>query len=258
MSNYFINFPIVKYRFGDAEDPSLFQHIGSYIDLIDQVVDVTTSYEDYYVAEHERPDVVSHKLYGNSNYGWTFFLLNEKLRVQGWPVSNLEIYNLADRYYPNIVLSTNDNISKNLFVREGSVVEAGTSLQQGKVLRINYDLGQIFIDRSSFFPTGVNTIHDVALGPEFFVKYTNQRKQTDAVHHFEDADGNIIDFYDSHSQDETKIIFKNASSLRTVTYLDRLIKINEDLKNIKVFKPTVIGQIVAEFNRLMLGSNNGN
>ena len=81
MSNYFKNFPVVDYRFGNNELPVQFQHLGTYIDIIDQVKEYSMFYESYFIPNGMRPDQVSSVLYGTPNNYWTFWLLNDITRT---------------------------------------------------------------------------------------------------------------------------------------------------------------------------------
>ena len=95
MSNYFTNFNKVDYVFGDEFNTKgaleltleLFQDITSYVDFIDDLKDLAPYYQTYYVLDNDRPDQVSHKIYGTTDYHWTFYLMNDNIRRQGWPLS---------------------------------------------------------------------------------------------------------------------------------------------------------------------------
>ena len=110
--SYFRNFPVVGYNFGNEIDTALFQNITTYIDLIDQVADDTTQYEYYNIMDNERPDALSYKLHGTSDYYWSFYLLNTKLRKQGWPISEQDLHLKGKEYYPNTVISTFEALSE--------------------------------------------------------------------------------------------------------------------------------------------------
>ena len=47
MSNYFQNFPVVKYKFGDETTSSLFQNISAYVDVLDIMIDPILCRIDY-------------------------------------------------------------------------------------------------------------------------------------------------------------------------------------------------------------------
>ena len=144
--SYFRNFPIIPYFFGNEVSPAQFQNISSYIDLIDQVADETNYYELYEIRDGERPDVLSYRLYGTTDYYWMFYLLNEKIRVQGWPLSSQELLSKSKEYYPNKVLTTSDAMHDRMY--KGDLVIQG-SLDNpssiGTVLERRLDLGQIVV-----------------------------------------------------------------------------------------------------------------
>jgi hypothetical protein len=100
-TNFFRNFRTLNYRFGDNEAPAVFQNLTQYSDIIDQLLSSDVVFEDYTILSGERPDQVSFKLYGNSDYYWTLFLINEKLRTQGWPLNTEEVHEMAKKFYPH-------------------------------------------------------------------------------------------------------------------------------------------------------------
>lgn len=174
MSNYFRDFPKVDYRFGDNELPVKFQHIGTYVDILDQVKQYNVFYETYSIQNGERPDALSYKLYGSSNYYWTFYLLNHNLRDHGWPLRDAEVWPMAQKYYPNMCFTTTAvtqektlkliNIVDGEDIIEWIPIEKKTPLCQsknfkvgnwvwfqysktvGKILRIDQELGMLHVD----------------------------------------------------------------------------------------------------------------
>ena len=103
MSNYFNNFPKVDYRFGNQSTTNVFQHLGTYVDVIDQVKDYSVYYQTFNIRNGERPEQLSYSLYRDTNYYWTFYLLNDHIRESGWPIRDADVYAKAQKYYPNKV-----------------------------------------------------------------------------------------------------------------------------------------------------------
>jgi hypothetical protein len=64
-------------------------------------LDPTIAYTDYRIIDGARPDVVSQLLYGDPDYYWTFFIINDKLKSghTSWPMSSgqMETY-LTEEY----------------------------------------------------------------------------------------------------------------------------------------------------------------
>ena len=83
---FFNQYEKIFYKFGDETKAAVFQNLTLYTDLIDQIKDDLSFYEVVTVQEGERPDQVSQRVYGSPAYYWTFYLMNDKLRAQGWPV----------------------------------------------------------------------------------------------------------------------------------------------------------------------------
>jgi len=142
----FTNYPLVDYRFGDELTTSLFQNITTYVDLIDQVADDAALYEYYFIPDGIRPDVLSYELYGTIDYYWTFFLLNDNLRQQGWPLDEQDVRALAKEFYPNKTLLTTNKMYDEFYVN--NIVITGSINNptfKGKILEKNLDLGQITV-----------------------------------------------------------------------------------------------------------------
>ena len=106
MAQYFLDFPAVDYNFGNELTTNQFENIALYSDVIDQVRNYTSSYINYNILPDERPDQLSQKLYGSTDYYWTFFIMNDKLREQGWPLSPSKLYDWAVKNYNERVITT--------------------------------------------------------------------------------------------------------------------------------------------------------
>lgn len=143
---YFKNFPIIPYYFGDELKPSQFQNITAYIDLVDQIADDASFYELYEIKDGERPDSLSFRLYGTTDYYWIFYLLNERIRRQGWPLTVSELGTKVKEYYPNKTLTTSDALHDRMY--RGDIVIQGNLTNPssiGTILERKLDLGQIVV-----------------------------------------------------------------------------------------------------------------
>jgi hypothetical protein len=65
---------------------------------------------NYYDIVDERPDQLSFKLYGDVSYYWTFYLLNDNIRRQGWPVKQVELDAWIKKRYFRTVITTRDSL----------------------------------------------------------------------------------------------------------------------------------------------------
>ncbi len=156
-TNFFTNFPKRDYRFGDNEYAVRFQDLSVYIDILDQVRQYSSFYESYQIQNNERPDHVSYNLYRTEEHYWTFFLLNEHLRLNGWPMDNWRLFRQVKEYYPHIVcmsegsvfrrqLDRYDSMSTCDHFKEGNLLWFPQSRKAGEILKVNHNLGQIWVD----------------------------------------------------------------------------------------------------------------
>lgn len=257
--NFFKDFPIVNYKFGDGEAPVLFNNLTVYIDLIDQVRGQVEFYEKYTIQDGERPDTVSQTLYGTPDYHWTFYLLNDKLRESGWPITNQEVYSVTEARYPNRTIVTKGNIAS--YYTPGTTVIGRTSGTFGKVVETNLDLGQIVV-KANRTTDGRNLMNNFGVGEQITAGDTlteqelsevvvfRESTQSLAAHHYLDsANGEIVDL-DPFTQ-TSRTSGAGIDFLVKVTELERQIAFNNDLQNISVIKPGAINKVVNEFKRLL-------
>ena len=140
---YFTKYPKIRYPFGGQSTTSAMQDIGVYIDLIDRIKDDASYYKEYPIRAGDRPDTVSQALYGTPDYYWTFFLLNDDLKLRGWPLSDQAITQKAKEEYPNKVLVTRENMTGRFQV--GDIIRGLSSGAHGKIIRRRPDMGQIIV-----------------------------------------------------------------------------------------------------------------
>jgi len=355
--SYFRNFPLVDYNFGNEISPALFQNLTTYVDLVDRVSDDISVYETYTIMDGERPDSLSYKLYGSTDYYWTFYFLNESLRRQGWPIGQQEVYTLGAKYYPNTVVSTKDalteidNDSFNKFYLNDIVATRDTGSPganpsfanpgfKGRLLEKNLDLGQLTIEpiieirsisvtnggsgytttptitisggdgsgatvqavtlssgvitnillnnkgsgytaaptitisdpdtaggttatatatlSTNTLPAGTTLYSFIGVEDTDLWGTSNKLKsvnadsvatQLNAVHHYEDADGNWVDLPVYGSGFGVDITAVGTSGKTPVTYLERLRSENDALAQIKVFKRSMVDRISTEFQK---------
>jgi len=242
--NYFKNFGFAEYKFGNNTDIDLSQDLTKYVDLIDQIRNNISFTENYNILSGDRPDVVSHKLYGTMDYYWTFYLMNEHVRLSGWPLNNDEILDQVKSKYPNRVLTTTSEIGALFPV--GQVIEGQSSSAIGEIVKRNLDLGQLFVKltQGTKFTAGetISYVDTSATGsPTRTLSITGETEQYNAVHHYED----------NGVQADIDPFSGPGVSLTPITYRDRLESRNDALKEIVVIRPDQITTIVSEFQRFI-------
>lgn len=238
---FFTNFPTTSYNFGTEASVTAIQNLSSYVDIIDQVKDNLNFYEYYNIQDGDRPDTISQDYYRTPRYYWTLYLLNDNIRQQGWPLTVQEIRTKTQIDYPHKVITTNDVSDLFTHFQVGDLISGQSSGATGTVIKRDLNLGQIFIrpQNGTSFTTG-EIVRDNT-DPSFpeFVTVVSVADEYNAVHHYEDANGIPTDI-DPYSPP--------PGILNPVTYLDRYIRANDDLRRIKLIKPTAIEQIVKAYN----------
>jgi hypothetical protein len=243
---FFKDFPRTAYIFGDQETTGgqqvtyeIFQDISRYTDILDQIKDNVSFYQNYTIQENDRPDQVSFKLYGSPEYHWTFFLMNEKLRNQGWPLTMRQLDEVAKRDFPHYTITTRDDLTSIFLV--GQTAIGSVSAAKGEILRRYLDLGQVVVDSQKAFLAGeaVRNVAPTADGTGS-IDVQSISKEYLAAHHYEDVNGNWVDIDPAQGP---------GAQLVEVTHYDRYVKENNQLKNIRIIKPELMQEVVSAFTQ---------
>lgn len=243
--SYFEFFPDVSYRFGNETNPDTFENIAVYADVIDQIKDNLAFYYDFTIEEFQRADQLSTKLYGTPIYHWTFYLLNDHVRERGWPLNNREIFTYAQKYYPDLTITTRNNLADKF--RLNQTVTGNISGATGVISKRYIELGQMVLQNvTGTFVAGETlsslTIEDRPLKPINTVEtlqIVSSSEEYLSARHYVNGSNERIDI------DPT---VGPGALLTEITYLDYLVQQNDELKQIKVIKPSSINRVVNSFS----------
>lgn len=247
MSSYFDKFPNTFYNFGNEKTPVAFQNIKKYSELIDTYRDNIGTYIEYEIRDGDRPDTVSQMLYGRPDYDWTFFLMNERLRETGWPLSISQVYERAvTDYFPNytarLSITTGDSAANfaDIYPVGQSVLVSGN---EGVVVSKKLDVGEITISSSSNLTSSVNLSYSAAdqdpTKPLTMNAPVTMVYEYEGYHHFVDTSGDRTDRY-----------FPNGTIV-PVTNLEHLIDENQNSKRIRVIKKDLIRDVVGKYKKII-------
>jgi len=140
---YFRHFPLISYSFGSGEAPVAFPALNVYLDMVDQIKDEVSAYRYYFIQEGDRPDQVSTLLYGDPQYYWTFFLMNDQIKESGWPVSERVLRAKVAKDHPDYVITTRNELFGKFKINQ--TVRGSSSSKTGTIVFRNLDLGQIYL-----------------------------------------------------------------------------------------------------------------
>jgi len=246
MSSYFKNLPLVAYRFGNEATTNAMQQLNRYIDLIDVYSDDAGTYIEYEILDGDRPDTVAYKLYEKPDYDFTLFLMNERLRETGWPMTSEQVTERAQNdlfkhYTCKLSLSTADSAAE-----FADIYPVGTSVlvggKEGVVVRKNLDVGEIVISSDSDLTGGLTLAYETPITGDantVGASLTNTVYEYEGTHHYENDSDEWLDKY-----------FDDISQAVLKTNLDFLIDENDASKRIRVLKKNVANQLVGELKRL--------
>ena len=101
MTKYFDQFPIIDYNLSDTngntkEVTDIFRRVKARSKIQDNV----TLFDNYDVAEGEKPEDVAYKMYGEADYFWVITLVNNIVnRYYDWPLPEFAFQQyVADKY----------------------------------------------------------------------------------------------------------------------------------------------------------------
>lgn len=176
--SYFSNFKPTFYKFGNNPEYSLFTNLTQYVDIIDEIKSRDLFLEDYTIPANERPDQTSFKIYGTADYYWTFFLVNDHIRENGWPLTNNEVHTAAQKRYPHRMVTVElqqpdvidyyDDDNKPIFRTKivgqdpdqfevGSIVTGNQTNTRGRIIKRDLALGTFVIDTENVVTESVVT-----------------------------------------------------------------------------------------------------
>ena len=242
---YFDNFDITTYRFGNEQQPAFVQNLGIYVDVIDKIKDQITFYADYFIFDGERPDQVSYKVYGETNAYFTFFLLNDHIREQGWPLAQRSLDKKVKVDYPNRTLTTKASLT-GLFL-PGQIITGQSSGAIGVVIRRRLELGQIIVkptNSSTFLSTELITSNQLTTGALQQATLSSSAFEYLGVRHYVDGDLNQVDVDPS---------LDPPGTYTPVLFSEYYKEQNDKLRQIKIVNPSAINGVMSAFNKALTG-----
>lgn len=242
---YFRDFPFTRYKFGNEVFDVLTQDITAYVDIIDDIKDVASFYQEYYILEGDRPDNLSQRMYGTPDYYFTYYLMNDNIRQCGWPLTQKTLDAKVKEDFPHFTVTTQDDMTG--IMLPGSSVLGQTSGASGTVKRRNLDLGQLIIEPTNEFKFQKNEL--VVILDEFnnvtqSVVSTAATEQWQSIRHYINGDKEQVDI-DPH-QDP-------PGTYTPVLYSEWYKEQNDALRQIRILRPSAITSIMRSFKEAMRG-----
>jgi hypothetical protein len=140
--SYFKYFQKVDYNLRDSDYTTSLTNLTHFSKITSRYLDDISLYSFVYIEDGERPDSLSQRLYGTTEYYWTFFLVNQHLvnTFNDWPKNQYELVEYTEAKYPNLAAiagqinsSEFDTIAGKFNI--GETVEGQLSGATGTVIR---------------------------------------------------------------------------------------------------------------------------
>jgi hypothetical protein len=160
---FFKQFPNVIYDLDKKGHKVQVKDIFRFVDVNEKLIDGASAYQYYYIKDGERPDHVAAKLYKNTDFYWTFFVVNDSLKqgYDSWPMSYQQLQTkIKTDYQPysvlesspsdNTILSNFNTSPRTIYVgfKSDSPVDKSWSPASsiGKFYKIDQQRNQVWIE----------------------------------------------------------------------------------------------------------------
>ena len=229
---YFTNIRDVAIDVDGSGNVDLLKNLTAKAKLDDALLNNAGFYQTVEIIDGERPDHLSQRLYGNSNYHWTFLLLNPQIKNiwDDWPMSASQLIEYCTNKYQYLAADTDTDLNNKFQI--GETITGGVSGATGIVKEVHVNMGYIVIEKTAgtFTITG-ETIQGLTSTDSAVANFI--KSQAYAPHHHVDSSGNWV---------------KRASSGTTAySYIDYESAITEQNRQIKAIRPSQINTVVSKF-----------
>ena len=249
---YFKSFPDTTYSFGNSEKFVAFPDLTAYVDMVDRLKDNLAFYSEYFIQEGDRPDQISQFLYNSPDYYWIFYLMNDHIREQGWPLTERQLKLKSKKMFPNTTLTTSNQLTGILKV--GTQINGLGSGSTGTIVHRRLDFGQLIVETSDTFQAG--EVISAANDTTQTVQIRAQSDEFNAASYYVDADGKYrdVDPYNVDNFGGGLGVGGYSGAFAIVSFIDEMRAENDKLKRIKVPKPDVVFDISNTFTDEMLNA----
>ena len=235
---YFTNIRDVAIDVDGSGNVDLLKNLTAKAKLDDALLNNAGFYQTVEIIDGERPDHLSQRLYGNSNYHWTFLLLNPQIKNiwDDWPMGASQLIEYCTNKYQYLAADTDTDLNNKFQI--GETITGGVSGATGIVKEVHVNMGYIVIEKTAgtFTITG-ETIQGLTSTDSAVANFI--KSQAYAPHHHVDSSGNWVK--------------RAASGTTAYSYIDYESAIAEQNRQIKAIKPLHIREVAGEFIKEMKG-----
>ena len=229
---YFTNIRDVAIDVDGSGNVDLLKNLTAKAKLDDALLNNAGFYQTVEIIDGERPDHLSQRLYGNSNYHWTFLLLNPQIKNiwDDWPMGASQLIEYCTNKYQYLAADTDTDLNNKFQI--GETITGGVSGATGIIREVHVNMGYIVIEKTAgtFTITG-ETIQGLTSTDSAVANFI--KSQAYAPHHHVDSSGNWVK--------------RAASGTTAYSYIDYESAITEQNRQIKAIRPSQINTVVSKF-----------
>jgi hypothetical protein len=133
---FFSAIPKIYYSGTSGKDHKLVTNLLRRVGIRAKIKSSMGLFDTYEVKEGETPEMIAHKLYGDSEYHWIVLMMNDIVdRYHGWPLSTPQFLAFIDEKYDDVnavhhyeINATSGDTSKTIIVGTTNADYAGASI----------------------------------------------------------------------------------------------------------------------------------
>jgi hypothetical protein len=100
MPNFFNNFPKTYYKIDDSNELTNVVNLTTNFSMLQSSIDAAAGYFDYVISEGDTPEIVAHKVYGDSEYHWLVMRINGIMNINtDWPLTYSQLMDSIEDEY---------------------------------------------------------------------------------------------------------------------------------------------------------------
>jgi hypothetical protein len=278
---YFSYFPSISYITdqNDLTKIKIVKDITVRAKISQYFKDAAISSLPYEIQDGERPETLAHRIYDRTDLHWLILLFNEiHDPTFDWPLSYAELKNVIATKYAGYTMYYPDTARvSNLFQAQNTLLLSNAktihqTLDNGTVITANIIKWNPTYNGIVFDGQDASSFDSALISTDGFARFYIDNDPTKtlafskivptpfAVHHFEDADGNILNPRSGPPSDPTnpssilnryitETEFVESLSITNETEENR---INDRKRSIRVVKPEFISAIITQFRSIFV------
>jgi len=241
---YFTNFNTIQYDINGDGIYDNITNLSSIAKISKELIDNTTFYDLINIYDGERPEQLSYRLYGSTNYYWTFLMINNGINNiwNDWPKSSQQLKEYCERKYEYIAAITSDDMyyTNSVTGKASPKFEVGNNVTassgaQGIIKEVHRNNKYLVIEIiSGEFNENGETIYTPGNADDSINCTSIVSNAYAPKYHLDDSTGV-----------PTAPRSAGTTAFTNYHYEDML---NDKNRSIKVIKPDLITEVISEFN----------